>query len=382
MTRASATALVATLSFTGWITAVLAAASGSQPQTSGSAGQQQHADGKALYEQACSSCHGPDGRGMPQSTLGFDIPVPDFTDCSFATPEPDGDWSAVILHGGPARAFDRRMPAFNGALSDEDVRAILGYVRTMCTDDSWPPGELNLPRPLRTEKAFPENEAVLTTTFDATGGNSVSNEFLYERRIGSRNQWEISVPIDFAGNAAMGWQRGLGDIAVGFKRVLAHSGERGSILSAGGEVIFPTGKEDRGLGTGTTIFEPFVVFGQILPRDMFVHAHAALELPADTDRADHEGFWRVAAGKTFAQNGGVGRAWSPMVEVLGARALESGSSIEWDVVPQMQVTLNTRQHIMLNAGVQFPVNDRDRRGKRFMVYLLWDWWDGGFFEGW
>jgi mono/diheme cytochrome c family protein len=372
-----------TLGASVWIVAVLTASSETQgPPQSRSAIPQQQARGKALFDSACLSCHGPDGRGMPRSTLGFDIEVPDFTDCSFATPEPDADWAAVILHGGPVRAFDRRMPAFSGALTDEDVQAILGYVRTLCTDESWPPGELNLPRPLRTEKAFPENEAVLTTTFDSTGENSISNEFLYERRFGSRNQWELSVPIDFAGNDALGWQRGLGDIAFGYKRVLMHSGPRGSILSAGGEVLFPTGKEDRGLGSGATIFEPFVVYGQILPRDLFVQGHAALELSTNTDRAEHEGFWRVAAGKTWAQHGGFGRAWSPMIELLGARELESGSQVNWDLVPQMQVTLNTRQHIMFNAGVQFPMNNRSGRGKRFMAYLLWDWWDGGFFDGW
>jgi mono/diheme cytochrome c family protein len=372
-----ATILAATL-----VTAVLSAASIPQDAAQTPGGSSPAAAGRRLYEDACLSCHGPDGRGMPQSTLGFDIPVPDFTDCSFATPEPDADWSSVILHGGPARAFDRRMPAFAGALSDEEVRAILAYVRTMCTDPAWPPGELNLPRPLRTEKAFPENEAVLTTTFDSGGRNSLRNEFLYERRIGSRSQWEVKVPVDFTGHASLGWQRGLGDISLGFKRVLAHSGPRGSILSAGGEIIFPTGKEDRGLGSGTTVFEPFLVYGQKLPGDSFVQGHAALELAADRARADHEALWRVAAGRTFAQDGGAGRAWSPMMELLAVRGLKSGAPIEWDLVPQMQVTLNTRQHIMLNGGVQFPLTERQGRGKRFMVYLLWDWWDGGFLDGW
>jgi len=365
-----------------WATAVLSAGERQQAPAQSGAAAAPIQSGKALYESACASCHGPDGRGLPQTTLGFEVAVPDFTDCSFATPEPDGDWSAVILHGGPARAFDRRMPAFDGALTDEDVRLILGYVRTMCTDPTWPPGELNLPRPLRTEKAFPENEAVLTTTFNTSGENSLGNEFLYERRIGSRLQWEVKVPISFAGTASQGWQRGLGDIAFGMKRVLHHSGTRGSILSAGGEIIFPTGKEDRGLGSGATILEPFVVFGQILPGDSFVQAHAALELSTNRDRANHEALWRVAGDRTFTQHAGIGRAWSPMVELLAVRELESGESIHWDLVPQMQVTLNTRQHIMFNAGVQFPLNERRGRGTRFMAYLLWDWWDGGLFDGW
>jgi hypothetical protein len=105
-------------------------------------------------------------------------------------------------------------------------------------------------------------------------------------------------------------------------------------------------------------------------------------LSTNRDRTGHEALWRVAAGRTFAQNGGVGRAWSPMVELLAARELEADAPIHWDLAPQMQVTLNTRQHIMMNAGVQFPVNDRAGRGARFIVYLLWDWWDGGFFDGW
>jgi hypothetical protein len=48
----------------------------------------------------------------------------------------------------------------------------------------------------------------------------------------------------------------------------------------------------------------------------------------------------------------------------------------------MQVTLSTRQHIMANAGVRIPVNQREGRSTQAMVYLLWDWFDGGFLTGW
>ena len=71
-----------------------------------------------------------------------------------------------------------------------------------------------------------------------------------------------------------------------------------------------------------------------------------------------------------------------MVEVLGARELEAGAPVEWDVVPQMQVTLSTRQHIMINVGVRVPVNQREARRTQVLTYFLWDWFDGGLLDGW
>jgi hypothetical protein len=71
-----------------------------------------------------------------------------------------------------------------------------------------------------------------------------------------------------------------------------------------------------------------------------------------------------------------------MIEILGSKEVEDGSSVLWDLVPQMQITLNTRQHIMLNAGVRFPVNQTSGRPTQFIMYILWDWFDGGLYDGW
>lgn len=337
--------------------------------------------GRALYESACAACHGTDGRGVPRSTLGFDVAVPDFTDCSFVTVEPDADWMAVSHDGGPARAFDRRMPAFGEAMTDAELQQALDYIRGFCRDRAWPRGELNLPRALVTEKAFPENEAVLTTTIAASGAGQVGNELLYEQRLGARSQFEIVVPLLVQERPDEGWARGLGDVAVAVKHALFHSFERGSIFSVAGEIILPTGKESAGLGAGTTVFEPFAAFGQILPSDTFVQVQAGLELPFDTDEAEREAFWRAAFGKSFTE-GRFGRSWSPMVELLAARELEGGATTHWDLVPQMQVTLNRRQHIMINVGVRLPINDREGRSTQVITYFLWDWFDGGLFDGW
>jgi mono/diheme cytochrome c family protein len=336
--------------------------------------------GRTLYEGACAACHAADGRGAAPTTVGFDTPVPDFTDCSFATPEPDADWLAVVHEGGPARAFDRRMPAFGEALSPAELQLIVDHVRGFCTSRAWPRGELNLPRALVTEKAFPENEAVLTTTIGAGRAGAVGNEFLYERRLGARSQFEVAVPVLLEKHDGA-WYRGLGDMALAIKHAVFHSIDRGSIFSVAGEVVLPTGKDTLGLGSGVTIVEPFVAFGQILPRDAFMQFQTGLELPVDTTRAAREAFWRGAVGKTVTE-GRFGRAWSPMVELLAAKDLQGGEAAHWDLVPQMQVTLSRRQHIVVNAGLRIPLNEREGRDTQLLTYFLWDWFDGGLTDGW
>ena len=335
------------------------------------------ASGDAVYREACAACHGADGRGMAQTVVGFDVPLPDFTDCSFASREPFADWLGIAHGGGPTRAFDRRMPAFGEALSRAQLELAVSHVKGFCADRAWPQGELNLPRALVTEKAYPEDEAVLSTTM-ASG--TFVNEFLYEHRLGARTQYEVNVPVAVQDDGEA-WHRGLGDIAVALKHALYHSAASGTILSAAGEVIFPTGKENEGLGKGVSVFEPFVAFGQILPRDGFIQAQAGFEIPFDQDKAANEFFWRGVVGKSFTQ-GEFGRTWSPMVEVLGAAELEGDEPTLWDVVPQMQVTLSRRQHIMVNVGVRLPLNERADRGTEVLTYFLWDWFDGGLFDGW
>jgi hypothetical protein len=71
-----------------------------------------------------------------------------------------------------------------------------------------------------------------------------------------------------------------------------------------------------------------------------------------------------------------------MVEVLGTSELEKGATPHFDVVPQLQVSLNTRQHVLLNLATRIPLEGGDERPVEVWVYLLWDWFDGGFFEGW
>jgi mono/diheme cytochrome c family protein len=339
-------------------------------------------DGARLYEDSCAACHGSDGRGRSSAELGFSTPPPDFTDCDFANREPDADWGAIIHEGGPIRGFDRLMPAFGEALSSDEIEATLAHVRGFCRNPDWPRGELNLPRALLTEKAYPEDEAVIEGRFTTAGNDSYSFNFLWEQRFGTRNQMEISIPIERVdlGDAG-GWVTGAGDLAVGVKHVLKHSLESGSILSVGGEYVLATGDEQRGLGKGSDVFESYLAWGKILPGNSFVQLQGVAEFPTDS-RFNDEAVFRAAAGRTLTVGDGFGRAWTPMAEVQGKWEDEPGADVEWDFVPQVQVTLNTRQHIMAAAGVRVPVTNRSGRDTELVFYLLWDWFDGGVLEGW
>jgi hypothetical protein len=274
------------------------------------------------------------------------------------------------------------MPSFAEALNLDQIDKVIRYLRGLCTESGWPLGELNLPRPLVTEKAFPEDEWVLATAVNASGAGGVSSELIYEKRFGTKNQLEFVAPFNFLQRDNRSWIGGIGDLVLGYKRTLFHTGNTGSIFSLQGEVAMPTGNRLRDLGSGVTTFETFAAFGQRLPRLSFLQIQAGAELPANTERVPQAAFWRTAFGKTFAQNQGFGRIWTPMIEFLADRDLETGAKTNWDIVPQMQVALSKRQHILANIGVRTPINNIAARTTQVMFYVLWDFFDGGLREGW
>jgi mono/diheme cytochrome c family protein len=337
------------------------------------------ASGEDIYRAACATCHGPDGAGSPRTVVGFDIPLPDFTDCAFATAEADVDWHAVVHEGGRIRGLDRHMPSFGDALTADQIERVVRYVRQFCAEPAWPKGDLNFPRAFFTEKAFPENEVVYTSSVARGASAAVGNEIVYERRFGARNQIEAVVPID-AAKSASGWQSGLGDVALAFRRTFLSNNRTGTIAAAGAEVAFPTGNSDRGLGNGYHVFEPFAMIGQTLPRGAFLQVHGGVELPSDPDRAPKEAYLRSALGVTYLADRGFGRSWSPQVELLFARP--AGGEAEWDAVPQLQVSLSKIQHVVMAVGVRVPLNGREDRGTAVVSYLLWDWFDGPFTKFW
>jgi cytochrome c6 len=76
------------------------------------------ADGAALWSQHCASCHGKDGSG--NTTMGKKLGVKDYTkDQGFS----DAEAANIIKEGKD------KMKGFKGKLSDDDVKALVAYVR-------------------------------------------------------------------------------------------------------------------------------------------------------------------------------------------------------------------------------------------------------------
>jgi mono/diheme cytochrome c family protein len=339
--------------------------------------------GKQIYEAACVACHGSTGQGMPESTVGFKKPdtFPDFTRCDQTTSELNADYKAVIVHGGPFRGFSQIMPAFGQALTDKQIDKVIEYLRGFCTDRHWAPGELNLPRALITEKAYPEDEVVLTETLNGQGAPQATTQAVYEQRFGVKNEIEVTVPFTFQDQNHT-YYGGIEDSTIGVKRAFWSNIHTGSIFALQGEVSLPVGNVKRGFGSGVTEFTPFAAFGQLLPANFFVEFQGGADLPVNTRIAPQDVFYNTVLGANIAQNKGLGRLWSPMVEFLAKRDLVTGSVTTWDMVPQIEVTINKRQHIRGNVGVRIPTANTDGRQVQVMFYLLWDWQEGKLTQGW
>ena len=80
-----------------------------------------------LYLGLCATCHGADGGGSWRAAL-FLVRPSKLNDAAAIDPRTDQYLFDIIKHGGAS--FGRPgMPAFGSTLTDEDIRAMVGYVR-------------------------------------------------------------------------------------------------------------------------------------------------------------------------------------------------------------------------------------------------------------
>jgi hypothetical protein len=323
----------------------------------------------------CARCHAEDGSGkVTEPTITVE-PM-DFTDCKVTSAEPDADWERAIAKGGPGVGLSPEMPAFEDSLNQQQITAFVSHIRGFCTERGWPSGNNNFPRPIVTEKAFPENEFLVVPAVahwneaPAPSITEASLVALYERRIGRRSMIEIEVPM-VGTNSLTTWTSGIGDVAVAFKHAIFDRAYSPRIVSLGLEVVLPSGDRFKDHGSGTTMFEPFISAGAML-RDWYLQSQLKVELPADRARGD----------RAFAYNAYIGRdtTAAPNTWTIG---LELNGEVEFPqlgvttnlvaLTPQVRKGLTGTGALAAAAGVMVPINKRDAQGVRWVGYLLWEY---------
>jgi cbb3-type cytochrome c oxidase subunit III len=79
------------------------------------------ADGAAIFKKNCMMCHGADGKGFPA------LKTPDFTDPKWQSSAKDKEMREVVKNGKKGTT----MPAFGDQLKDEEISAVIAYVRSL-----------------------------------------------------------------------------------------------------------------------------------------------------------------------------------------------------------------------------------------------------------
>lgn len=309
--------------------------------------------GAALFQAWCKSCHGADGRGTPAASTRLEVPPADLKACKGSTAEPEDRWEAIVTLGGAAFGLSLDMPAFGEAASPPQIRAVVRYARSLCGELGWPPGELNFPRPFLVEKAYPEDEVVLT---DRARGQ----ELIYERRFGRRFQMEASARTAFDGQP-----NAFDGVTGALKYNVWYSLERRALASVGIEATPPVGRQD------LWEVEPFFAFG-------LAPANAAVV------QGEVVGTWDEGAGITgFSYRLGVGREIGrvvPMIEAGWTVPVHGASALS--VYPQMWIRLSRLGHVAGSLGAELPATGPEPRHPRLIAFLLWDYGDAPLLRGW
>lgn len=87
--------------------------------------------GAALYKQYCMPCHGPEGKGNGPAAAMLPVKPADHTNAAVMSKISDADLFKAIKEGGPAVGKSVAMPPWGGSLEDEQIRALVAYVRSL-----------------------------------------------------------------------------------------------------------------------------------------------------------------------------------------------------------------------------------------------------------
>lgn len=85
-----------------------------------------------LFQELCAVCHGVGGKGDGPSARGLEPKPADFTNCQAMAKESDEVLSKIIKGGGQSIGRSTVMPAWGDALSEQQIRELVKFIRGLC----------------------------------------------------------------------------------------------------------------------------------------------------------------------------------------------------------------------------------------------------------
>lgn len=89
--------------------------------------------GHDLYKTYCWQCHGSHGNGKGiNAGDNMSVQPRNHTDTQYMSGRSDADLFKAIKQGGPSVNKSVLMPPWGGALNDDEIHALVGYLRELC----------------------------------------------------------------------------------------------------------------------------------------------------------------------------------------------------------------------------------------------------------
>jgi len=229
------------------------------------------------------------------------------------------------------------------------------------------------------EEAYNQDPRVvqhINTFLRSTTGAGWVYTFTQEWPVGGQtNQLSYTIPIARTDDAS-GGAKGLGDVALNYRRQYGGSEHDRLALAPRLTVLLPTGDSRRGLGSGGTGFQVMLPFSVEISDHFVAHSNAGMTY---TPHA-HDTFDNSAATRSYILGQSViwlalprlnvmlESTWTSSEEVVGRG--RTARSSEFLLSPGVRGAFNFRSGLQIVPGLAFPFGIGSSRGDRAVFAYL------------
>ncbi len=170
--------------------------------------------GATIFKRNCEGCHGAEGKGLASTH------TPNFTDPSVQASLTDEQIQSIITKGRPGTI----MPAWSDKLSEQDIKAVGAYVRSLGAPAGQQPGSVQ-PPPAEKPKIYHPGDDVLMSlptgrSLDAGGVYvNFSHRFAFDPAFSGPAEGNTLAGLDSTALPSFGFRYGVSkDFSVGIER--------------------------------------------------------------------------------------------------------------------------------------------------------------------